>query len=69
MSRSRLTKSLQHRHQEVLEVLGSKTERGSLAYATLKTVFCTLAQRTESAVDAFAGLLKGQPFPPPGHGC
>jgi hypothetical protein len=43
----------------------SKTQSGARAYATLKTVFCTLALRTNSVVTAFAGLLKGHPFPAP----
>jgi transposase len=43
----------------------SKNEQGSRAYATLKTVFCTLAMRTKDAVGAFVELLQGNPMPKP----
>jgi hypothetical protein len=41
----------------------SKNERGSHAYAVLKSVFCTLELRTKDPVGAFTDLLRGQPLP------
>lgn len=38
----------------------SKTDRGALAYATLKSIFVTLTLRTKSVVNAFKDLLDGK---------
>jgi len=41
----------------------SKNERGARTYGVLKSIFATLSLRTSNAVSAFAGLLRGDPFP------
>jgi transposase len=43
----------------------SKNERGSRAYATMKTVFCTLAMRTKDVLGAFVTLVQGEAIPQP----
>ena len=38
----------------------SKNDRGALAYATMKSIFVTLALRSDRVVESFANLLRGQ---------
>jgi transposase len=41
----------------------SKNQRGAHTYEVLKSVFTTLALRTQNATRSFAGLLRGEAFP------
>ena len=41
----------------------SKNARGAHTYEVMKSIFTTLALRTQSVVSTFAALLRGEPFP------